>query len=124
MMSAKNTSTPSRSAALSKLNSLKISTINAINELNMRAKAAAQAGDTAKESKLKTAAIDLSIKSVAIREAEDAIRASAPLTSTIDQLSDIAEDGRRTARRLKDAADALSDAATLLTILTRLTTLF
>ncbi|MEO0401100.1 MAG: hypothetical protein AAF214_01865 [Pseudomonadota bacterium] len=109
--------------ALAKLTSLKITTMNAIAELEMRAEAAADAGDTAAETQHINTAIALAQQSVLIRKAEDEIRAGMSLTTAIDQLDDISRDGRTTLKNLRKAADALEHATTLLTILARLSAL-
>jgi len=109
--------------AQAKLNSLKITTMNAITELEIRAEAARSQGDTAAEDKHITKAIELAQASVHIRKTEDKIRESIPLMPVISKLDAIASDGRATLASLKKAVDALGQAAKLVQILTRLVSL-
>ncbi len=109
-----------RQIALAKLRSLRHALLEGITELEVRAAAAAEQGlaDVASQSSLH--AVTLAKETVRLRKAEDAIRATVPITEKVNMLSALADDARKTAQDLRSAADLLAATTHLLNIFRRL----
>lgn len=111
-------------SALAKINGLKLSVINTILELREAADQAAARGERQLSRQLDLRASELAHNAVEIRRAEDRVRAQIGLSAAIAELNGITQNARDSLAAIRRGADMLENAATLLRILTNLSTVF
>ncbi|MEM7641557.1 MAG: hypothetical protein AAF366_03420 [Pseudomonadota bacterium] len=105
--------------AISKIGSIKISTINAIGDLGIRAEAARRAGNDKLSSDLQLKAVELAKKVAKLREAEKAARRKEGLGKYIEQLDRVAKDARRSQTKLERTEEILKEVETFIRIIVR-----
>lgn len=113
-----------RQLALAKTRSLKLTVINAMAELGLRSEKALERGEDGLSSQLSLQIVALGKQAAVLRRTEIRLLGEESLAGPIARLEDIASDARQSLARLKSAADALAETATLITILGRITGLF
>jgi len=110
--------------ALAKTQSIKISLVNAIMELESRAERARLDNDQDLSRRLSLQSVALSKEALRIHQVEAEIRSRTALKVAIKKLSGIAGEARDTVSLLRKTADALGAAARMIGTLGKLATIF